>query len=171
MEPASCSSTLTLERLKSVLSYDSQTGIFVWRVQLGWKGRAGSPAGTRHARGYTHIMVDQKLHLAHRLAWFYVTGNWPKDKIDHIDCDRANNRFDNLREATASQNSQNSKKREGKASKLKGVSWHVRNRKWESRIKRDGKQIRLGLYGTEEEAHAAYCKAASELFGSYARVA
>lgn len=170
MEPAP-RPALTLERLKSVLSYDSQTGIFVWRVQLGWKGRAGSPAGTRHARGYTHIMVDQKLHLAHRLAWFYVTGNWPKDKIDHIDCDRANNRFDNLREATASQNSQNSKKREGKASKLKGVSWHVRNRKWESRIKRDGKQIRLGLYGTEEEAHAAYCKAANELFGSYARVA
>ena len=173
MEPASIryKNVLTLDRLKEVLSYDRQTGIFAWRVQLGWKGKVGQQAGTRHNRGYIHIMIDQKLYLAHRLAWFYETGEWPADKIDHRDCNRSNNRFANLREATGSQNNQNRKKAPGGASKFKGVSWHVRNRMWESRIKRDGKQIRLGLYRTEEKAHAAYCRAANEMFGSYARAA
>lgn len=173
MEPASIryKNGPTLERLKEVLSYDSQTGLFVWLKQLGWKGKVGNQAGTRHCRGYVHIMIDQKLYLAHRLAWFYVTGQWPTDQIDHLDCDRSNNRFANLREATNSQNNQNSRKRDGCASKLKGVSWHVSNRMWESRIKRDGLTTRLGLFKTEDEAHSAYCKAANEMFGIYARAA
>lgn len=173
MEPAAIrhKNDLAHERLKEVLSYDSQTGFFVWRKQLGPKGKVGKQAGTPHTRGYVHIMVDQKLYLAHRLAWFYVTGRWPADQIDHLDCNRSNNRFANLREATNSQNNQNRQKKSGSASKFKGVSWHVRNRMWESRIKIDGKQIRLGLYKTEEAAHAAYCKKADELFGNYARAA
>lgn len=172
-EPASIryrNSEITLERLKEVLSYDCQTGIFIWRVQLGWKGRVGQPAGTRHCGGYVSITIDRTAYLAHRLAWFYVTGRWPTDQIDHLDCDRSNNSFCNLREATNSQNNQNRRKLGGR-SKFKGVSWHIANRRWESRIKRDGRQIRLGLFRTEEEAHAAYCKAAEEMFGDYARAA
>ncbi|WP_425909054.1 HNH endonuclease [Nitrobacter sp. TKz-YC02] len=172
-EPASIQykNDLTLDRLKEVLSYDPETGFFVWLVQLGWKGPVGKRAGTRHSRGYVHIMIDQKLYLVHRLAWFYVAGQWPSNQIDHLDCDRSNNRFANLRQATTSQNNQNRQKRPGGASKFKGVSWHVQNRMWEARIKRDRQQIRLGLYRTEEEAHAAYCKAANEMFGSFARAA
>lgn len=172
-EPASIryKDPLTLERLKEVLFYDLQTGVFVWRVELGWRGKVDQQAGSRDKRGYTRIMIDGKLYLAHRLAWFYVTGQWPAEQIDHRDCDRSNNSFSNLREATSSQNNQNCRKRSGGASKFKGVSWHVRNRMWESRIKLDGKQIRLGLYRTEEEAHAAYCEAAKKMFGSYARAA
>lgn len=173
MEPASIryKNELTHDRLKRVLHYERETGVFTWLVQLGWRGPVGAEAGTRHSRGYTHIMIDQKLYLAHRLAWFYVTGGWPADKIDHIDGNRLNNRFANLREANASQNNQNRKKLASGTSPLKGVSWHIRNRMWKSRIKRDGKQIRLGLYRTEEEAHAAYCLAAKEMFGEYARAA
>jgi hypothetical protein len=173
-EPASIrykNSDLTPERLKEVLSYDPQTGIFIWRVQLGWKGRIGQPAGTKQSRGYVHIMIDRKMYLAHRLAWLYVKGHWPADQIDHLDCDRSNNSFCNLREATNSQNNQNRRKKPGSASMFKGVSWHVANRGWEARIKCDGKQIRLGLFKTEEGAHAAYCKAAEEMFGDFARAA
>jgi hypothetical protein len=164
-------SAVTIERLKEVLSYDPATGLFVWKISLGWKGAVGKEAGTPHQRGYISIMIDQKLYLAHRLAWFYITGQWPKNRVDHKDCDRANNRFENLREATNSQNNQNRRKRAGCRSRFKGVSWHVRDRMWEARIKLNRETIRLGLYKTEEDAHAAYCDAARKMFGDYARAA
>lgn len=99
---------LTVERLRAVLSYDAETGVFVWRVSS--KGTAaGAIAGAKLGTGYTTITVDQERFLAHRLAWFYVHGRWPADQIDHIDGDRRNNAIANLREATNQANQWNRK--------------------------------------------------------------
>lgn len=91
---------LTHERLRDLLTYNPVTGKFFWRMRGG--ARAGSMRGK-----YRSITVDGKAHLEHRLAWFYVHGRWPCDSIDHANCVEHDNRLENLREATLSQNMAN----------------------------------------------------------------
>ena len=99
---------LTAEWLRAVLDYDPKTGLFHWRIDRGGrKARIGALAGSFDATGYIQIMIDGKNYKAHRLAWLYVTGNWPIGDIDHLNGERANNRWSNLREATKSINQQN----------------------------------------------------------------
>ena len=92
------SSTLTLERLKTLLHYDPETGLWTWRVNKG-RVKAGSIAGCS-TRGYWVLRVDQHNYLSHILAWFYMTGEWPEHEVDHRDLDKGNNHWDNLRPAT-----------------------------------------------------------------------
>ena len=91
--------TLTAERVRYLLSYDADTGVFVWRVGRGGT-RAWSVAGTLHPNGYVYIKIDGRLYLAHRLAWLYTHGAWPADQLDHRDGNKSNNCISNLREAT-----------------------------------------------------------------------
>ncbi len=74
-------STLTQEELHADLNYDPETGVFTRRFS---RGRAGEEAGTVNGSGYREIRVRTQRYLAHRLAWFYVYGTWPKEQIDHI---------------------------------------------------------------------------------------
>lgn len=92
-------------RLEILLTYNPDTGLFKWR---GGHKRVlpGMVAGTPDKEGYVCIMVDQKMYKLHRLAWLWMTGKWPKNEIDHIDNEKANNRFNNLREATRKENAQ-----------------------------------------------------------------
>lgn len=145
--------TITAARLRELLNYDPATGVFT-RRQGSLSGRkAGS-----YDHGYWSISVDCKEYYAHRLAWLYVTGEWPKSKIDHKDCDRGNNRFDNLREASDEVNSQNLRAAQSNnGTGFLGVS-KKRNR-FEARIFRDRGLIRLGVFDTPEQAHAAYIAA------------
>jgi hypothetical protein len=115
--------------------------------------------------GYWAIRVDDTLYLAHRLAWLYVTGNWPEDQIDHVNGQRNDNRFCNLREATNIQNSHN-RRYAGNKSGFQGV--RRENSKWLAEIKVRYKPIRLGLFDTPEEAYVAYCEA-KQLYHSYSR--
>lgn len=103
--------------------------------------------------GYRVIRIDDALYLAHRLAWFYVTGNWPANQIDHINGVRDDNRFSNLREATNLQNAHNRKYNRNKSG-FQGV--RKENSKWLAEIKINYKAVRLGLFNTPEEAHCAY---------------
>ena len=157
---------LTQERLKELLSYDPATGVFRWRVSLSNRAPSGSVAGCIRPDGYVQIMIDGKHYLAHRLAWLYVHGELAP-QLDHADGNPSNNRISNLRPATQSQNNGNARKRSDNTSGKKGVSWHKRDKKWQSRIKHNGRQIYLGYFETAKAAHAAYCEKARELFGEF----
>jgi hypothetical protein len=153
---------LTQERLKELLHYDAETGVFTRIATAGGRGKIGDIAGTITNKGYLHITIDSKLHLGHRLSFLYMTGAFPKDFTDHIDGDKLNNRWTNLRECTHAENHQNRVSNKGSSSKYPGVSWHKRDQKWQARITINGKEKHLGYFDTEEAAHAAYCKAKAE---------
>ena len=148
------------DRLREVLNYDADTGTFTWRIKLGRKVVVGREAGSTHSSGYVTIRIDTQRYYAHRLAWCYVYGSWPPDEIDHINGDRADNRIANLRTATRKQNMENRAHATG-ASGYRGVCWLEANQKWRASITHNGKCIHLGLFGTAEEASAAYKEAAA----------
>lgn len=161
------SDPLTSGRLKERLRYSRATGLFVWRDGP----RAGLPAGCPGAKGYIQVRLAGRLYYAHRLAWLYVTGEWPADELDHRDLDRANNRWRNLRPATHLQNAQNGPMRKRNVARVKGVWWNPRKRKWEASIMANRKRHWLGLFDSRKEAHSAYRTAAVRHFGEFARFA
>ena len=146
---------LTAERLRDLLNYDTETGIFVWKTTA----KAflhGRQAGAIDRYGYIRIKVDGKSYSAHRLAWLYVHSTWPTDEIDHINGVRNDNRFGNLRVITRQGNVHNRRK-SWSASGYMGV--YANHGKWRSAINLDGKTISLGNFNTPEEAYAAYLEA------------
>lgn len=155
--------------LRAILRYEEDTGLFYWRSPRcqRWAIR---PAGTWHPRGYRAITVFEKRYLIHRLAWFYVHGEWP-EQIDHINGVRDDNRLSNLRPATQAQNNANSARRKDNTSGAKGVYFCKQHDRWTARIKPpDGKRLSLGFYKTADEAALAYAEAAKVHFGEYARL-
>lgn len=100
--------------------------------------------------------------MAHVLAWFYMTGKWPLDELDHIDLDKSNNRWHNLRLATRSQNNTNKERYRNNTSGYKGISWYEKGKCWRAKIQKDRKQIHLGSFSRIEDAILAYKKAAKE---------
>ncbi len=98
---------LTQERLKDVLAYFPEAGVFVWKQRVADRIKVGDTAGSRHNKtGYLRIRLDGKEYLSHRLAWFYSTGVWPVE-IDHINRNQLDNRIDNLRDVSHSVNINN----------------------------------------------------------------
>jgi hypothetical protein len=149
---------LTQERLKELLSYNPETGVFVWRTRRSGI-KVGVLVGSPNADGYLRIMVDKKRYLSHRLAWFYMYGYWPDKQIDHINRVRTDNRIENLREATPLQNTWNLSIRSYNTSGLTGASVHKKSGKWIAQISIAGRKKHLGLHATAEEAHIAYLEA------------
>ena len=158
---------ITAEELREQLDYDPETGVFTRRVTMSNRIKIGDVAGSLSDEGYLKFRVNNKRYFAHRLAWLYVHGVWPCAQIDHINGDRDDNRIANLREATCVENSRNSKKRRGGRCRLKGV--YIQKHRFGAQIRVQGKNIYLGYYDTEEEAHAAYVAAAEKEFGAFAR--
>lgn len=156
---------VTAERLREVLQYDSETGAFTWRVLRRYKATAGSLAGTVGSRGYLQISIDNRLYLAHRLAWLYVHGEWPSATIDHINGTRVDNRLANLRDVSIAENIQNAyQPRPGKVScQMRGATKDKRCKNWKSSITANGITYRLGQFATAAEAHQAYLAAKSRL--------
>ena len=160
-------SRLNATRLREVLAYDPETGIFTWIIKPGNLPLVGARAGWREKDGSARIMVDRHRYFSHRLAWLWMTGEWPPSLIDHKDTDRSNNRWKNLRLATQSQNLGNSKRPRNNMSGFKGV--RRVNGRWHARIKVGYVEKHLGYFDTPEDAHAAYCAAAKQHFGEFAR--
>lgn len=155
---------LTATRVREVLAYDPDTGVFTWKVRTSNRAHLGAEAGRVGANGYRYLGLDGSLHLAHRLAWLYVHGVWPADMIDHIDGDRLNNRIANLRPADMRRNQQNRKgPQANNRSGLLGVSWSKQARKWHAQISDAGQSHHLGYFACPEEAHAAYLDAKRRL--------
>lgn len=146
---------LTQEELKRWVSYDPETGMF---SRLIFKGncRPGDKIGGINHDGYVVIRVAGNKHMAHRLAWLYMYGKWPDKEIDHANRNRADNRILNLREATRSENNQNSSPGTGSSGYM-GAYPH--GKKWKAKICVLGHQIYLGSFDDPETAHQAYMEA------------
>ena len=171
MKPKDAEYGLTQERLKSLLDYDPDVGVFRWKWRVSTKVPRDLTAGIKYPRGYIGIRIDGRRYHAHRLAWFYVHGVWPTLDIDHIDGDPSNNRLANLREATRSQNLANLHKRRGNAKYPKGVYKRGGNKGdwgYGVQIKDGDTYLKFGRYDTPEEAHEMYCEAAVMLHGEFA---
>lgn len=160
---------LTINHLHTVLSYDPETGVFTWVYTTCNRRQPGDEAGTIDALGYRTIGIGHERFLAHRLAWLYMTGEWPENQIDHINLDKGDNRWCNLRMATYADNNRNVRKRSDNTSGVKGVTWNRLNKNWRVVIHKDGRQFNVGSFKTIEEAEAAYEKASRELHGAFAR--
>lgn len=161
---------ITHARLREALHYDPETGVFTWRVANNGRIKIGQRAGSPNKEGYIQIKIDRRLYGAHRLAWFYVHGAWPKEEIDHRRGIRGDNRIGELREATHFQQMANSKRPCTNTSGFKGVSFYKRKHRWRAYIAVGGKPKHLGYFDTAEEAHEAYAETATAQFGEFARV-
>lgn len=155
---------LTAERLREVVNYDPNTGLFAWRNPSPWENK-GWFRGADKGNGRHRIVIDGKRYMSNRLAWLYIYGVWPEHEIDHVNRIKSDDRIANLRQATPSQNSAN---RPAYRDGLKGVHWDKERKLWRSQIWARGKRHQLGRFATEEEAHAAYCEAAHRLHGDFA---
>ncbi len=156
--------------LRQALHYDPLTGDFT-RLEAASNAKPGDRAGYVNDLGYVVVAVNGVQYHAHRLAWLYMTGDWPAAQIDHRDLDKGNNRWANLRLATPAQNGQNCRRRRHNTSSFKGVGWSKRHKKWRARVVVNGREISLGYFAEIEQAKAAYERAALEHFGEFARVA
>lgn len=163
---------ISIDALRQHFDYDAETGIV--RRKIAIRGRpAGSKVWANGSAGYPKVQFEGRTVMLHRLIWALTYNAYPPAGmfIDHKNGDRRDNRLCNLRLASNSQNQANKVKWSGTSSRYKGVSWEKSRRLWKARIKKDGILINIGRYATEEEAHAAYCRKADELFGEYARYA
>jgi len=160
---------VTVERIREVLSFEPLTGVFSWKVAPTRSVKVGDVAGNRNARGYIAIKIDRRLYMAHRLAWLYVTGEWPVAGVDHVNGSKTDNRFENLRQATHSENMRNRGAQKNNACGYKGVYFTKKDKRWVANIWLHGKKKYLGEFSTPEDAHAAYCAAAEKYHGEFAR--
>jgi len=157
---------ITQKQLKEILEYNPDTGLFTWIRQTSSRVKIGSTAGCEvtfsYGGKYINIKALGRLYLAHRLAWFYVHGNWPKDQIDHINGHGTDNRIINLRDVTQYQNMRNMRLPSNNTSGHIGVSWITEKKKWTAQLHIKGKHIHLGYFDDINDAVIARKKAADE---------
>ena len=155
---------VTAERLWQVLDYAPETGLFYWRVRSG-RASPGKQAGTWSGKGYREIVIDNTSYRAHRLAWLHVTGEHPREEIDHRNGDRGDNSIANLRECSRAENNRNVATRS--AAGFKGVD--RRGSRWVAQINFNGKKFYLGIFASVEAAAEAYDQAARRYHGEFAK--
>ncbi len=162
---------LTVERLREVLDYDPETGVFIWKFRPEtskvWNVRfAGKQAGTIHrsrSNSYRCIRLAGVTYKAHRLAWLYVNGVFPPNQIDHRDGDGLNNPVANLREAPGGINHTNAAIPRNNSSGVCGVHWSEDGRKWVAMVRKDRKKYRIGLFTNLADAEASVIAKRAEL--------
>lgn len=165
---------ISKEEIMNLLSYDPETGEFTWKYLSGSKGKwwdsrfAGKRAGSVcSTHGYRRIGINCADYRDAHLAWTFMTGEWPEEMIDHVDRDRANCRWENLRLANQSQQNANQALRSDNTSGTRGVRFRKSTGKWLARIKVDGKEKHIGVFTSKDAAAAAYRNAAIKTFGQF----
>ena len=143
---------ITQNRLREVLDYNTTLGVWTWKTTLAFRGPAGSAAGYINNCGYRMIQVDDKMYQSSRLAFLYMEGDFPEKFVDHIDGNRSNDIWNNLRKCSNSQNQFNRGLPNNNTSGTKGVSWHKRKEKWIARICVNKKEISLGQFTNKKDA-------------------
>ena len=160
---------ISLERLRQVLEYDPETGLWEWlRPNLMNKKPISKMAGTISVHGYRIITYEGVKYRASRLAWFYMTGEWPSQEMDHKDKDKANDKWINLREVSRSENGLNRYLQPNNTSGARGVHWDLDRGKWGASVKHDGNIHFVGRYDLLDEAIEARDAAAQDLHGDFA---
>jgi len=154
---------LDQQTLMLQVHYDPETGEFTWNIG-GRKKVAYARAGSLDGKGYWRIMIDGVDYRAHRLAWLYMTGRWPVQEVDHKNRNRTDNRWANLREATAGEQRQNQGLRSDATSGFRGVTYLPAKNKWLARIAMNRRRKHLGLHDTVVDAVAARITAERVLF-------
>lgn len=148
--------------------FDYKDGSLYWKIKPSKKILIGDKVGCVSFNGYIRTKINKKSYLIHRLIFLYHHGYLPK-YIDHIDCNNLNNSIENLREATASQNSCNRKIVKNNTSKIKNVCWHKAAKKWHVRITVDKKPLNIGLFDDLELAELVAIEAKDKFHGNFAR--
>lgn len=155
-----------LTRLHALIAYDPTTGIFTALTSHS-RRKVGSPLGEINPAGRKRICFEGRRQYSNRLAWFYMTGEWPTQDVDHKNRDKGDDRWENLRLATRSQNNANCGRRESRSG-IKGVWYRPKARHpWKAFIGFNGKRRNLGSFDTAESAHAAYAEAARAIYGDF----
>lgn len=153
------------EHLRSLLTYSPYSGLMFWKCGP----RKGHHAGSRAHHAYLQVYIDGVNYYVHRLAWLYVTGEWPDGVIDHIDGNTTNNSFANLRPATHAENMRNQPLRKKNKWGRTGVRFHPDLGKWHARLMINYREINLGYFLTKEEAVAARESAEIKYFKEFRR--
>jgi hypothetical protein len=156
---------VSIDRLRLVLSYDKTTGVFERLIKVNRNSVIGEEVGSvNRVNGYRYIRIDGRAYLHHRLAWFYVHGQWPDDQIDHIDGNRLNNSVVNLRPASSKQNRENRELSTSNKTGYRGVFYRKDKDKYRASVKHNGKSQHLGYFNTAEEAAVVAKNARARLF-------
>lgn len=159
---------MNISEIKERLEYNPTSGIFTWKkARIGM--RAGDIAGSINDHGYVTIKFNGSAIKGHRLAWWFSNGSLPSGIVDHINGVRNDNRIENLRIVTASQNRINAGPRVDNKSGIKGVHWSSRQGRWAAQIHVDGKRKGLGYFADIEDAKKAYLEQAKKHHGEFAR--
>lgn len=153
---------LTFSELNEALHYDPDTGVVTARLTRG-RWPSGRVVGSPNRLGYLTVNVCGAVRLLHRVIFVLMTGEWPSAEVDHINGDRSDNRWKNLRLATSAQQQQNITVKSHNMTGLLGVSWRPRKKSYFARIRVCGRVTNLGYFDTPEEAHQAYLNAKREL--------
>lgn len=160
--------SISQEKLRELLDYDSCTGIFTWRLNLGARAVFGGIPGTVDRGGYLKITVNRQAFMAHRLAWIYVYGgDISTSEIDHINGDRLDNRIENLRLANRNENSWNQKIKASNTSGVKGVSWDKPAKKWRAQCMLNGVKYFLGRFNSISDAEMAVISFREKFHGEF----
>lgn len=164
MEHLMAEQILSQERLKQVLDYNQENGIFTRKIKTSNSVKVGEVAGTINTAGYRVICIDGKHHYGHRLAWLYVHNEHPPNEIDHINECKSDNRICNLRKATSGQNKQNITLKKNNKSGVRGVFWYASKNKWIAYLRLNGKRYSLGYHSNFQDAVNARKLAENKFF-------
>lgn len=158
---------LTVDRIKELFDYDQVTGNLIWKVTKSPTAPSGSIAGSTNAKGHINLQIDKKMYAAHQIVFMLHHGMIPNE-IDHINGIKADNRIENLRPCTSSQNKGNIQLLSSNQSGYRGVSLNRQSGFYHAQIKIHGKQTYLGRFTDPHDAALAYNKAALSHFGEFA---
>lgn len=158
---------ISVERVRELLSYCDDTGVFVWKKSPCYADKTGDVAGHVNKKGYIEIQIDGSRYNAHKLAWLYVYGVLPAE-VDHANGIKSDNRIANLRVCTFNQNQHNKGLQKNNTSGVKGVNWEAQTGKWRAGLAVNKKHKTIGRFSSLDEAAAAIRAAREKYHGEFA---
>lgn len=160
---------LTLEKVHELFSYDKKSGNLIRKKTTSPKAKRGNVAGYINVAGYRKTSIDGFQYYNHRLIWLLLNGVWPNKQIDHINGNKGDNRIENLREVSVSENAQNRSKQSNCSSGEKCIWWKKDRKKYRVRVGVSGKYYHIGYFKNLQDAVLARNKAIKDLHGKFAK--